>query len=136
MQKDQKTIYYITAETYESAKGSPHLEVFNKKDIEVLLLSDRVDEWMVSNFGEFEGVPFKSIAKGNLEDLDSKEDKKEKEKVSKDYEKVIEKHNKILEPQVEEVKISPSLRTAWSNKTLAKSSSILVLSFFTNGCVG
>jgi molecular chaperone HtpG len=56
MQKDQKTIYYITAETYESAKGSPHLEVFNKKDIEVLLLSDRVDQWMVSNFGEFEGV--------------------------------------------------------------------------------
>ncbi len=109
MQKDQKTIYYITAETYESAKGSPHLEVFNKKDIEVLLLSDRVDEWMVSNFGEFEGVPFKSIAKGNLEDLDSKEDKKEKEKVSKDYEKVIEKLNEILEPQVKKVKISNRL---------------------------
>ncbi|SMN16043.1 Chaperone protein HtpG [uncultured Candidatus Thioglobus sp.] len=109
MQKDQKTIYYITAETYESAKGSPHLEVFNKKDIEVLLLSDRVDEWMVSNFGEFEGVPFKSIAKGNLEDLDSKEDKKEKEKVSKDYEKVIEKLNEILKPQVKKVKISNRL---------------------------
>jgi hypothetical protein len=47
----------ITAETYESAKGSPHLEIFNQKDIEVLLLSDRVDEWMVSNFGEFDGIP-------------------------------------------------------------------------------
>jgi molecular chaperone HtpG len=49
-QKDQKAIYYITAETYESAKGSPHLEIFNQKDIEVLLLSDRVDEWKVYSY--------------------------------------------------------------------------------------
>ncbi|CAC9435090.1 molecular chaperone HtpG [bacterium endosymbiont of Bathymodiolus sp. 5 South] len=109
MQKDQKAIYYITAETYESAKGSPHLEIFNQKDIEVLLLSDRVDEWMVSNFGEFDGTPLKSIAKGDLEDLDSKEEKAKKEKTAKDFDKVIEKMSKILENQVKEVKISNRL---------------------------
>ncbi|WP_428087365.1 molecular chaperone HtpG [Candidatus Thioglobus sp.] len=109
MQKDQKAIYYITAETYESAKGSPHLEIFNQKDIEVLLLSDRVDEWMVSNFGEFDGIPLKSIAKGDLEDLDSKEEKQKKEKVAKGFEKTLEKMQKILELQVKEVKISNRL---------------------------
>lgn len=109
MQKDQKAIYYITAETYEAAKGSPHLEIFNQKNIEVLLLSDRVDEWMVSNFGEFDGIPLKSIAKGNLEDLDSKEEKKDKEKVAKNFEKVIEKMQKILDAQVKEIKVSSRL---------------------------
>ena len=109
MQKQQKAIYYITAETFEAAKGSPHLEIFNQKEIEVLLLSERVDEWLVSNFTEFEGIPFKSIAKGDLQDLDSKGEKKKKEKVAKDFEKIIEKVAKILEKQVKEVKISNRL---------------------------
>lgn len=109
MQKDQKAIYYITAETYEAAKGSPHLEIFNQKDIEVLLLSDRVDEWMVNNFGEFEGMPFKSVAKGDLEDLDSKEEKQEKQEVAKDFEKVIVDMQKILDTQVKEIKVSSRL---------------------------
>ncbi len=109
MKKDQKAIYYITAETYESAKGSPHLEIFNQKDIEVLLLSDRVDEWLVSNFTEFKGTPLKSIAKGSLEDLDSKEDQKTKEKTAKNFKEVIKKVNKILESQVKQVKISNRL---------------------------
>ena len=109
MQKQQKAIYYITAETFEAAKGSPHLEIFNQKEIEVLLLSERVDEWLVSNFTEFEGMPFKSIAKGDLQDLDSKGEKKKKEKVAKDFEKIIEKVAKILEKQVKEVKISNRL---------------------------
>ncbi len=109
MQKDQKAIYYITAETYEAAKGSPHLEIFNQKDIEVLLLSDRVDEWMVSNFGEFDGISLKSIAKGDLEDLDSKEEQKAKEKVAKNFEKVIEKMQQILDAQVKEIKVSSRL---------------------------
>ncbi|SFV89281.1 Chaperone protein HtpG [hydrothermal vent metagenome] len=109
MQKDQKAIYYITAETYEAAKGSPHLEIFNQKDIEVLLLSDRVDEWMVSNFGEFEGTPFKSVAKGDLEDLDSKEEKQEKQEIAKDFEKVIVDMQKILDTQVKEIKVSSRL---------------------------
>ena len=109
MNKDQKNIYYVTADNYAAAKGSPHLEIFKEKDIEVLLLSDRVDEWLVANFGEFEEMSLKSIAKGDLEDLDSKEDKKKKEKTVKDYEKVITKVQKILESQVKEVKVSSRL---------------------------
>ena len=109
MNKDQKNIYYVTADNYDAAKGSPHLEIFKQKDIEVLLLSDRVDEWLVANFGEFEELSLKSIAKGDLEDLDSKEDKKKKEKTVKDYEKVISKAQEILENQVKEVKVSSRL---------------------------
>ena len=109
MNKDQKNIYYVTADNYDAAKGSPHLEIFKQKDIEVLLLSDRVDEWLVANFGEFEEFSLKSIAKGDLEDLDSKEDKKKKEKTVKDYEKVISKAQEILDNQVKEVKVSSRL---------------------------
>jgi molecular chaperone HtpG len=109
MKEDQKNIYYVTADTYDSAKGSPHLEIFKQKDIEVLLLSDRVDEWLVANFGDFEEYSLKSIAKGDLEDLDTKEDKKKKEKTVKDYEGVISKAQKILENQVKEVKVSSRL---------------------------
>ncbi|WPE15834.1 molecular chaperone HtpG [Candidatus Thioglobus autotrophicus] len=109
MGDDQKDIYYVTAETFAAAKGSPHLEIFKQKDIEVLLLSDRVDEWMVNNFNEFEGKQLKSIAKGDLEDLDSKEEKKEKEKTAKGFKKTLEEMQKILENQVKEVKISNRL---------------------------
>tara|TARA_B110000967_G_scaffold81215_1_gene83963 strand:- start:989 stop:2845 length:1857 start_codon:yes stop_codon:yes gene_type:complete len=109
MQKDQKSIYYVTADTYAAAKGSPHLEIFKQKDIEVLLLSDRVDEWLVANFGEFEKYSLKSIAKGDLEDLDSKEEKKKKEKTVKDFESVITKAQQILSNQVKEVKVSSRL---------------------------
>jgi len=109
MNQDQKNIYYVTADNYDAAKGSPHLEIFKQKDIEVLLLSDRVDEWLVANFGEFEELSLKSIAKGDLEDLDSKEDKKKKEKTVKDYEKVVSKAQEILDNQVKEVKVSSRL---------------------------
>ena len=109
MQEGQKNIYYVTADTYEAAKGSPHLEIFKQKDIEVLLLSDRVDEWLVANFGDFEEHSLKSIAKGDLEDLDSKEDKKKKEKTVKDFESVITKAQEILSNQVKEVKVSSRL---------------------------
>ncbi|RUM84444.1 MAG: molecular chaperone HtpG, partial [Candidatus Thioglobus sp.] len=109
MSDDQTNIYYVTAETYAAAKGSPHLEIFKQKDIEVLLLSDRVDEWMVSNFTEFEGKTFQSIAKGDLQDLDSEEEKEQKEKVAKDFESVIKDIEKILEAQVKSVKISNRL---------------------------
>ena len=109
MKEGQKNIYYVTADTYEAAKGSPHLEIFKQKDIEVLLLSDRVDEWLVANFGDFEEFSLKSIAKGDLEDLDSKEDKKKKEKTVKDFESVITKAQEILSNQVKEVKVSSRL---------------------------
>ena len=109
MKEGQKNIYYVTADTYAAAKGSPHLEIFKQKDIEVLLLSDRVDEWLVANFGDFEELSLKSIAKGDLEDLDSKEDKKKKEKTVKDFESVITKAQEILSNQVKEVKVSSRL---------------------------
>ena len=109
MDAEQKDIYYVTAETFGAAKGSPHLEIFKEKNIEVLLLSDRVDEWMVSNFTEFEGKTLKSIAKGDLQDLDSTEEKKEKEKTAKGFKKTLEEMQKILENKVKEVKISNRL---------------------------
>lgn len=109
MDKDQKDIYYVTAETYAAAKGSPHLEIFKQKDIEVLLLSDRVDEWMVNNFTEFEGKNLKSIAKGDLQDLDSEEEKEQKEKTAEGYKETLEKMQTILDVQVKEVKISNRL---------------------------
>ena len=109
MSEEQSNIYYVTAETYAAAKGSPHLEIFKQKDIEVLLLSDRVDEWMVNNFTEFEGKTLKSIAKGDLEDLDSKEEKKEKEKTAKGFKKTLKEMQTILDAQVKEVKISNRL---------------------------
>ncbi len=109
MKEGQKNIYYVTADTYAAAKGSPHLEIFKQKDIEVLLLSDRVDEWLVANFGDFQELSLKSIAKGDLEDLDSKEDKKKKEKTVKDFEGVITKAQEILSNQVKEVKVSSRL---------------------------
>ena len=109
MGDEQKDIYYITAETFAAAKGSPHLEIFKQKDIEVLLLSDRVDEWMVNNFTEFEGKNLKSIAKGDLQDLDSEEEKEEKEKTAEGYKDTLEKMQTILAAQVKEVKISNRL---------------------------
>ena len=77
MKEGQTAIYYITADSFAAAQHSPHLEIFRKKGIEVLLLSDRVDEWLVSNLAEFDGKPLKSVAKGGL-DLGSLEDEAEK----------------------------------------------------------
>ncbi len=67
MPEGQKEIYYITAENFRAASNSPHLEVFRKKGIEVLLMSDRVDEWMMAYFTEFDGKHFKSVAKGDID---------------------------------------------------------------------
>ena len=67
MPEGQDAIYYITAENHQAASHSPHLEVFRKKGIEVLLMSDRVDEWMMAYFNEFDGTPFKSVAKGDID---------------------------------------------------------------------
>jgi molecular chaperone HtpG len=109
MQKDQEHIYYITADSYEAAKNSPHLEFFNNKDIEVLLLSDRVDEWFVGNFTEFEGKQLKSITKGDLADFESEEDKEKAEKTAKDFDEVIGKIKEVLGEKVKDVKISKRL---------------------------
>ena len=87
MKPGQEKIYYVTAETFQAAKSSPHLEVFRKKGIEVLLLSDRVDEWLVGNLTEFDGKPLASVARGGLE-LDALADEAEKkaaEEQAKDF---------------------------------------------------
>ncbi|MDR9436831.1 MAG: molecular chaperone HtpG [Thiohalophilus sp.] len=111
MQDKQEKIYYITAESYAAAKNSPHLELFRKKGIEVLLMYDRVDEWMMSFMEEYNGKPFVSVAKGAL-DLGELEDKEEKEKVEQaeqDYKTLIERMQKVLEGKVKEVKVSHRL---------------------------
>ena len=111
MQEGQDKIYYVTAETFAAAKNSPHLEIFRKKGIEVLLLSDRIDEWLISHLEEFDGKHLQSVAKGDL-DLgvpDDEETKKEQEEVSKDFEAVIKQIKDVLGDKVSEVKLSQRL---------------------------
>lgn len=111
MKEGQEAIYYITADSFAAAQHSPHLEIFRKKGIEVLLLSDRVDEWMLGGLTEFEGKKLQSIAKGDLdlgklEDEAEKESKKQIEDASKDF---IEKVKKTLGEQVKEVRVTHRL---------------------------
>ena len=70
MAEDQEAIYYIVADTHAAAKGSPHLEMFRKKGIEVLLMSDRIDEWLVSHLNEFDGKALKSITSADLKEFE------------------------------------------------------------------
>lgn len=111
MKESQEVIYYITADSFAAAKNSPHLEVFRKKGIEVLLMSDRVDEWMMSSLHEFNGKKFQSVAKGDL-DLGKLEDEKEKEQIDKaadEYKDLIERMQKVLGDKVKEVRVSHRL---------------------------
>ena len=111
MKDGQDKIYYITADSFAAANNSPHLEVFRKKGIEVLLLSDRVDEWMVSHFTEFDGKPLASVAKGDL-DLGELADKAEEEAAKKaegEYKDLVERMQKALGDDVKEVRISHRL---------------------------
>jgi molecular chaperone HtpG len=108
MPETQEKIYYITADNYTAAKNSPHLEVFKKKGIEVLLLSDRVDEWLVSHLTEVEGKKLQSVARGTL-DIDEEEDKKELEEKEKSYASIIEHASKVLGDKVKEIRLSKRL---------------------------
>jgi molecular chaperone HtpG len=108
MKEGQDKIYYVTAESFNAAKNSPHLEVFRKKGIEVLLLSDRVDEWALGNLTEFDGKQLQSVAKGGL-DLGSLEDeaeKKEAEQAADEYKELIEKMKTSLGERVKDVKVT------------------------------
>jgi molecular chaperone HtpG len=117
MKPEQKKIYYVTAETFNAAKSSPHLEIFRKNNIEVLLLSDRIDEWLVSHLGEYEGKQLQSVAKGdvNLEEITSEtpaekeQQKLAEEKAKQEFDSVISKVKDILGDQVKEVRISHRL---------------------------
>lgn len=108
MKEGQGKIYYVTADTYAAAKYSPHLEVFKKKGVEVLLLSDRVDEWMLSYLQEFEGKELQSCAKGGL-DLGALEDEKDKEtkkKVEDEFKDVLKKVEDLLKDRIKEARVT------------------------------
>jgi molecular chaperone HtpG len=108
MKEGQDKIYYVTADTYAAAKYSPHLEVFKKKGVEVLLLSDRVDEWMLSYLQEFEGKELQSCAKGGL-DLGALEDEKDKEtkkKVEDEFKDVLKKVEDLLKDRIKEARVT------------------------------
>ena len=111
MKDGQEKIYYVTADSFNAAKNSPHLEVFRKKGIEVLLLSDRVDEWVVSNLPEFEGKQLVSVAKGGL-DLGALEDaaeKQEQEKQADEFKGLTDKIKTSLADSVKEVRVTHRL---------------------------
>ncbi|HIG40523.1 MAG: molecular chaperone HtpG [bacterium] len=111
LQEGQEKIYYVAAENYLTAKNSPHLEVFNKKGIEVLILSNRIDEWLMSHLMEFDGKQFQDVAKGALDlgDLDDEETKKENEKVENEFKSLIERVKEVVDDSVEEVRITHRL---------------------------
>jgi molecular chaperone HtpG len=121
MKPEQKKIYYLTAETFNAVKASPHLEIFRKNNVEVLLLSDRVDEWLVGHLNEFEGKPLQSIAKGDLnldeilatDDTSKKEELlKQDEKIKEEFTPLIERVQKELGDRVKEVRISHRLTSS------------------------
>lgn len=108
MPESQEKIYYIIADNYTTAKNSPHLEVFKKKAIEVLLLSDRVDEWLVSHLNEFDGKKLQSVARGAL-DIDEEEDKEALEAAKATLASVLEHATKVLAGKVDEIRLSTRL---------------------------
>ncbi len=111
MKEGQDKIYYITADTFNAAKNSPHLEVFRKKDIEVLLLTDRVDEWVVGNLPLFDGRPLVSVAKGGLDlgKLENEIDKKDQERDADTFKSLAEKIKASLGDRVKVVRVTNRL---------------------------
>jgi molecular chaperone HtpG len=109
MQEGQDKIYYIAADSHSAAKNSPHLEIFKKKGIEVLLLSDRVDEWLTSHLNEYDGKKIQSVAKGELDLGKDEESEKELEEKAKSSEKLIKRMKKALDDKVEDVRVTNRL---------------------------
>ncbi|MBF0135447.1 MAG: molecular chaperone HtpG [Magnetococcus sp. DMHC-1] len=111
MKPEQEKIYYVNGENHNACKNSPHIEIFRKKGIEVLLLSDRVDEWMVNHLHEFQGKQLQAVTKGNL-DLGKLEDEKEKQshqEVDASFKDVVEKVKKVLGETIKDVRVSHRL---------------------------
>jgi molecular chaperone HtpG len=111
MQEGQDKIYYVVADNHNTAKNSPHLEIFRKKGIEVLLLSERVDEWLMSHMMDFDGTPLQDVAKGALDlgEVEDEAEKKEQEEQAKQYEGLVERVKGLLEEHVESVRITHRL---------------------------
>jgi len=111
MKDGQEKIYYTIAENYNTAKSSPHLEVFRKKGIEVLLLNDRVDEWLMSHLFEYDGKSFQDVGKGQLDlgKLDSEDEKKAQEKMAEEKKPLLDRVKQVLEAEVSDVRITHRL---------------------------
>jgi molecular chaperone HtpG len=111
MQPEQDVIYYITADSFAAAKNSPHLEIFRKKGIEVLLMSDRVDEWLLGSLTEFEGKKLQSVAKGDLDlgKLETDTEKEIQKKIEDDAQSLVEKIKKTLGERVKDVRVTHRL---------------------------
>jgi len=111
MKEGQKEIFYITADSFAAARHSPHLEIFRKNGIEVLLLSDRVDEWLSSNLSEFDGKPLKSIAKGGLDlgDLEDEAEKTAQKEAEETLKPLVERIKTTLGERVKEVRVTHRL---------------------------
>jgi len=111
MKDGQKAIYYITADTLAAARNSPQLEVFRKKGIEVLLMTDRVDEWALSFLHEFDGTPLQSVAKGavDLGELQDEEEKKAAEQAAESFKPVLEKLRETLKDKAKDVRVTTRL---------------------------
>jgi molecular chaperone HtpG len=108
MKEGQDKIYYVTGDSFNAAKNSPHLEIFRKKGVEVLLLSDRVDEWMLSFFTEFNGKQMTSVAKGGLDlgSLSDEKEKKEHEETEKNFKDLLDHMKTVLSDQVKDVRVT------------------------------
>ena len=111
MKDGQDKIYFVTADSYQAAKNSPHLEIFKKKGIEVLLMGERIDEWLMQHLTEFDGKQLKSIARGDLDldDLEDEESKKAHEEAEKQVEGVLERAKTALGDKVIDVKFTHRL---------------------------
>ncbi|MBQ0746562.1 MAG: molecular chaperone HtpG [Marinobacter sp.] len=111
MKEGQSKIYYITADNFMAAKSSPHLEVFRKKGIEVLILSDRIDEWMMGYLNEYDGKSFQDVARGDLDlgEVETEEDKKHKEEAAEEHKDLLERIKTALTDRVQEVRVTNRL---------------------------
>lgn len=111
MKEGQDKIYYVAAENFNTAKNSPHLEALRKKNIEVLLLSDRVDEWLMGHLMEYKEKHFQDVGKGQLDlgELDTEEDKKAQEESAKQHEDLVKRVKDVLESRVEDVRVTNRL---------------------------
>jgi len=111
MQESQEKIYYVSAESYAAGISSPHMEIFRKKGIEVLVLSDRIDGWMISYLNEFDGKHLQDITKGELDlgEIEGEEDKKQQEEASKTYESLITQIKELLKDKVDDVRVTNRL---------------------------
>jgi len=111
MKEGQNKIYYITGDNFSAAKSSPHLEVFRKKGVEVLILSDRIDEWMMTYLSEYDGKQFQDVARGDLDlgEVETEEDKKHQEEAAEEHKSLVERIQNALKDQVQEVRVTNRL---------------------------